>query len=101
MVSTTVHYLKDGKLEDATRSGREGTFPLDYTLFPPGYSANGNTSPDQITGFSFVLNVGSDLVKIPVIKDHLDFNHATLPKDFHISDKLPADSVKYMQEILK
>jgi hypothetical protein len=100
-VSTSVHYLRDGKLKDANSSDREGTFPLNFTLFPPRYPANGNTSPDQITGFSFVLNLESDIVKIPVIKDHLDFNHATLPRDFKISDKLPDDSAKYLQEMLK
>jgi hypothetical protein len=101
MASASVQYLKDGKLKGANIPDREDTFPLDFMLFPPGYPANGNTSPDQITGFSFVLNLGSDVVKIPVIKDHLDFNHATLPKGFQVSEKLPPDSVKYLHEMLK
>jgi hypothetical protein len=101
VVSTSVHYFKDGKLTKANTLDQEGIFPSDFTLFPPGYPLNGNTSPDQITGFSFVLNLENDVVKIPVVKDGLDFNHATLPGGFQVSEKVPADSAKYLQEMLK
>ncbi|RSL15229.1 hypothetical protein EDE15_0711 [Edaphobacter aggregans] len=98
--STTVQYFKDGKLEPSTISGQDGTFPIDFILFPPGYPSNTHVSKDDINGLSFVLNVeGSHLIKIPLIKDHLDFSHAVLPKGFQISEALPAGFEKYLQEI--
>jgi hypothetical protein len=106
MSSTSVQYLQKGKLEDAYYRGQEGTYTRDFTLFPPGYPSNRNTSPDDITGFSFLLNVENssdenshESLKIPVIKDHLDFDHASLPKGFLLTNTLPADEAKYLEYI--
>jgi hypothetical protein len=97
--SIKVQYFRDGKLENSTVSDQEGTFPRDFTLFPPGYPSNRNVSADDISAFSFVLSVeGLPTIKIPVVKDHLDFSGAILPKGFHISETAPADFAKELQD---
>jgi hypothetical protein len=99
MSSTSVQYLEAGKFEDAYYQDREHIYPREYTLFPPGYSSRASSSPDEITGFFFLLHVDGteEPIKIPVIKDHLDFDHATLPKDFRLTNALPAGSAKYLE----
>jgi hypothetical protein len=94
-----VQYFRDGKLENSTVSDQEGTYPIDFTLFPPGYPSNRNVSADDISAFSFVLSVeGQPTIRIPVVKDHLDFSSAVLPKGFQISETVPAEFAKELQD---
>jgi hypothetical protein len=80
-------------------SDQEGTLPIDFTLFPAGYPSNKVASADDIAGFSFMLSVESQpTIRIPIVKDHLDFNSATLPKGFRINETVPADFAKDLQE---
>jgi hypothetical protein len=98
----TVEYLKDGKLERSTYSDQGGTYPNDFTLAPPGYPSSTHTSPDDITGFFFVLNVANKPpIKIPVVKDHLDLANTTLPKGFQIIQTVPADLKQYLEDMHK
>jgi hypothetical protein len=99
---TTVEYLRNGKIEGSTMSGQSGIFPIDFTLFPPGYPSNTDAKSDDISAFSFVLKIeGQQPIRIPVVKDHLDFGSVVLPKDFHISEAVPTDYAAYLEEMRK
>jgi hypothetical protein len=99
---TTMEYLRNGKIEASTVSDQSGTFPRDYTLFPPGYPSNPPATANDISGFSFLLKVeGQPTTNIPVAKDHLDFSRAVLPKGCHLSQTVPTQYAAYLEEISK
>lgn len=96
--SVTVQYLKDGKLENSTLSYQGGTYPRDFTRFPPNYPSNTEASADDLTGFSFVLNVEDRKpIKIPVVKDRLDLKSVSLPKGFRLSDTIPTGFAEWLE----
>jgi len=73
-------------------------------VFPPGYTYTSKTDAkaDYISAFSFVLKIeGQPPIRIPVIKDHLDFGSVVLPKSFHISETVPTEDAAYLEDMYK
>ncbi len=103
MLSTSVKYLRNGKTEPSTSSSdQSGAFPREYMLFPPGYPSNTKATVNDISRFSFLLEVeGQPPINIPVAKDHLDFNSAALPQGCHLSETVPPDDASYFEDMRK
>lgn len=98
--SITLEYLQKGKREKSILANQDGTFPREFALFPRDYPSNLRGTTNDITGFSFLLKIGTQpVINIPVVKDHLEFSSAVLPKNFHLSETIPPKYATYLKAI--
>ena len=94
--STSMRLIRKEKLAPGQRDVAEY-----LELFPPGYPAQRNASAQDISGFTIRLTVeGFPAINIPVAKDHVDFEHATLPKGFRFAATVPAEDAEYFKQMM-